>query len=213
MLPHSDCSNCDAIYIKVPSSETRCVNIQLQLLHLLVAGLVGRGRMVIARKSPAALTTLLVRSQKRCLSLTSTLKQRMSLKLKPFSERHRQKAVTDGEHLMEGQGRWKNTKHYSVLGQRSIFESVECLPRSVTFNLPSDQTNGYGDYGERLHRWVQQISSTIALHIYPFHRPNSLEMGDRGGWGPGAPPGGWGGPPRTQVQQVPHKSHLSKNVV
>lgn len=76
------------------------------------------------------------------------------------AERHRQKAVTDGEHLMEGQG------------------------RSVTFNLPSDQTNGYGDYGERL------------------HRPNSLEMGDRGGWGPGAPPGGWGGPPRTQGQQV-----------
>ena len=64
MLPHSDCSNCDAIYIKVPSSETRCVNIQLQLLHLLVAGLVGRGRMVIARKSPAALTTLLVRRKK-----------------------------------------------------------------------------------------------------------------------------------------------------
>ena len=27
-------------------------------------------------------------------------------------------------------------------------------------------------------------------------------MGDRGGWGPGAPPGGWGGPPRTQAQQV-----------
>ena len=25
-----------------------------------------------------------------------------------FAERHRQKAVTDGEHLMEGQGRWKN---------------------------------------------------------------------------------------------------------
>ena len=125
-----------------------------------------------------------------------------------FSERHRQKAVTDGEHLMEGQGRWKNTKHYSALGQRSIFESVECLPRSVTFNLPSDQTNGYGDYGERLHRWVQQISSNIAIHIYPLHRPNSLEMGDRGGWGPGAPPGGWGGPPRTQVQQVPHKSYL-----
>ena len=27
-------------------------------------------------------------------------------------------------------------------------------------------------------------------------------MGDRGAWGPGAPPGGWGGPPRSQVQQV-----------
>ena len=35
-----------------------------------------------------------------------------------------------------------------------------------------------------------------------LHRPNSLEMGDRGAWGPGAPPGGWGGPPRSQVQQV-----------
>ena len=36
-------------------------------------------------------------------------------------------------------------------------------------------------------------------------------MGDRGGWGPGAPPGGWGGPPRTQVQQVPLKSHLFRD--
>ena len=27
-----------------------------------------------------------------------------------FAERHRQKAVTDGEHLMEGQGRWEK-KH------------------------------------------------------------------------------------------------------
>ena len=38
--------------------------------------------------------------------------------------------------------------------------------------------------------------------ICALHRPNSLEMGDRGAWGPGAPPGGWGGPPRSQVQQV-----------
>ena len=40
------------------------------------------------------------------------------------------------------------------------------------------------------------------IMISALHRPNSLEMGDRGAWGPGAPPGGWGGPPRSQVQQV-----------
>ena len=56
----------------MPSSDMSCVNIQLQLLHLLVAGLEGRGRMVIARKSPADLTTLLVR-RKKDLSLTFSI--------------------------------------------------------------------------------------------------------------------------------------------
>ena len=59
----------------MPSSDMSCVNIQLQLLHLLVAGLEGRGRMVIARKSPADLTTLLVR-RKKDLSLTFGTKQK-----------------------------------------------------------------------------------------------------------------------------------------
>jgi len=73
------------------------------------------------------------------------------------AERHRQKAVTDGEYLMEGQG-----------------------GRVVTFNLP--ETNGGGeDMEDRL------------------HRPSSLEMGG-GAWGPQAPGGGWGGPPRAQVR-------------
>ena len=63
---------------------------------------------------------------------------------------------------------------------------------------------------------VQQISLTNCLKFfgisYLTFRPNSLEMGDRGGWGPGAPPGGWGGPPRTQVQQVPNGPHLLKDL-
>ena len=41
-----------------------CVNIQLQLMHLLVAGRGGRGLTVIARKSLVGLTTLLVRRGK-----------------------------------------------------------------------------------------------------------------------------------------------------
>ena len=46
---------------------------------------------------------------------------------------------------------------------------------------------------------IKPFCFTLSRHS---NRPNSLEMGDRGGWGPGAPPGGWGGPPRTQGPQV-----------
>ena len=71
----------------MPSSETSWVNIQLQLLHLLVAGLEGRGRMVIARKSPAALTTLLVRSQKRCFKLDLNFEAENVVKTETFFQR------------------------------------------------------------------------------------------------------------------------------
>jgi len=92
------------------------------------------------------------------------------------AERHRQKAMTDGEYIMEGQGGGGGGGG-----------------RVVHFNLP-DQTNGYGmvpggyQPDERLHR-----PSSIELQ--------GMEGGARG-WGAGAPPGGWGGPPRSQGPQV-----------